>query len=106
MVARFPESDAIIPERIFTSRANQLAEEPESQVRMARSGTRGESSQNTRWGLIGSASSIARASSTFHQSRMFSSISSRQPRSSFRRSSGMSSCSVSRLWPQRFTSIG
>ena len=36
--------------------------EPESQVRMHLSGSRGESSQNTRCGLIGFASFMARAS--------------------------------------------
>ncbi len=43
------------------SRANQFADEPESEVRMQPSGRRGESSQKTRCGLIGSASLDARA---------------------------------------------
>src|ERR1043166_671923 len=48
MVARFPESDAIIPRRTLRSRANQLAAEPESATIMQLSGNRGDSSQNTR----------------------------------------------------------
>src|SRR5207248_11319828 len=59
MVARFPESDAIIPRRIFKSRANQFAAEPESATIMQLSGKRGDNSQKTRWGLIGLASCIA-----------------------------------------------
>ena len=45
-----------MPARSCRSRANQLAAEPESAVRMQPSGRRGESSQKTRCGLIGSAS--------------------------------------------------
>src|SRR5271166_340893 len=45
---RLPESVAIMPRRIFRSRANQFAELPLSDVRMQFSGRRGESSQNTR----------------------------------------------------------
>ena len=64
-VTRFPDSDAIIPLRIFTSRANQFADEPESELRMApsSSGSRLDSSKNNRCGLIGSALSSARSSS-------------------------------------------
>src|SRR5450756_838663 len=50
IVASPPESDAIMPGRIFRSRAYQLAHEPESHVRMQRSGKRGDSSQHTRCG--------------------------------------------------------
>src|SRR5690348_17750511 len=66
IVASPPESEAIMPSRIFRSRAYQLAEEPESDERMQLSGSRDESSQNTRSGLIGSAAAIARDSSTCH----------------------------------------
>src|SRR5690606_37379654 len=52
MEARPPDSEHIIPRRILMSRANQLAQEPESQVMMALSGSRGDSSQATRCGLI------------------------------------------------------
>ena len=78
MVARFPERLAIIPRRIFKSRANQFAVLPLSEERMQFSGSLGESSQKTRSGVIGFAEFMARASSTFHQSAMFLSIVSRQ----------------------------
>ena len=78
----------------------------ESEERMQLSGNRGESSQNIRCGLIGSALFMARASSTFHHSSIsFSSIC-RHDRSSLRFKSGMSARSVSALSPIRFTSIG
>src|SRR5207248_4487699 len=48
-----------MPRRILRSRANQFAADPESQVRMQFSGRRGDSSQNTRCGLMGLASSMA-----------------------------------------------
>ncbi|MHC2621453.1 hypothetical protein ACVIW2_003485 [Bradyrhizobium huanghuaihaiense] len=44
-----------MPRRIFRSRANQLAQEPESLVMMARSGRRGDNSQATSCGLTGAA---------------------------------------------------
>ena len=47
MVARVPDSEAIIPLRSLTSRAYQLADEPESEARIAPSGRRLESSWNT-----------------------------------------------------------
>ena len=80
IVASVPESDPFIPERILMSRAYQLAAEPESAARMQPSGSRGESSWNTRCGLSGSASCIARRSISCHQSRTSFSILSRQPR--------------------------
>ena len=43
-----PDSEAIMPRRIFRSLAYQLAADPESQVRMQLSGSREESSQKTR----------------------------------------------------------
>src|SRR5256885_4350067 len=50
IVAKPPECEAIMPRRIFRSRAYQLVPDPESLVRMQRSGRRGDSSQNTRCG--------------------------------------------------------
>ncbi len=73
-----------MPRRILMSRAYQLAAEPESLERMALSGSRFDSSQKTRCGLIGLASFIARASSTFHQSATLASIRLRQLRSVLR----------------------
>src|SRR6476661_8053813 len=48
IVASPPDSDAIIPSRTLISRAYQLADEPESQVRITRSGSRDDNSRNTR----------------------------------------------------------
>lgn len=95
-----------MPLRIFRSRANQLAADPESAARMQSSGRRELSSEKTRWGLIGSASFIARDSSKSHQSATPDSTCSRQDRSAFRSSSGISARSVWALSPTRFTSIG
>src|SRR4051812_45409438 len=47
IVARLPESDAIIPLRSTTSRAYQFAAEPESAASTQPSGRRDDSSQNT-----------------------------------------------------------
>mgnify|MGYP003624072980 CR=1 FL=1 len=77
IVASDPETDAIMPRRIFTSRAYQFVPDPVSQAIMHFSGRRGESSQKTRWGLSGSAEFIARFSSTSHQLLIFFSIPSR-----------------------------
>ena len=88
------------------SRAYQLAVEPESAVRMQRSGRRGDSSQNTRCGLIGSAATIARSSSVFHQDATFFSTVSRQPVSVLCFSKGSSARSVSALSPTMLYSIG
>ena len=106
IVASVPESDAIMSRRSLRSRANQFADEPESAVRMQRSGSRDESSQKTRCGLIGSASSWARRSISCHQSWTLSAICSCQPRSVFSSSSGRSARSVSRASPTSCTSIG
>src|SRR5688572_24417022 len=48
IVARFPDNDAIMPFLIFSSRAYQLAAEPESAVSIQLSGRRGDNSVNTR----------------------------------------------------------
>src|SRR6059058_885071 len=68
IVARLPLSDPIMPRRNLRSRAYQLATEPESAEITQSSGRRFDASQKTRWGLIGFASFIARASSVFHHS--------------------------------------
>src|SRR5215472_895351 len=79
--ARPPESEHIMPRRIFRSRAYQLAQEPESLVKIARSGSRGDNSQKMRCGLMGLAGCIARCSRVFHHSRMFASMRPCQERS-------------------------
>src|SRR5690606_40502388 len=53
MVARVPESEPRMSPRNLMSRAYQLAADPESQVTIAFSGMRDESSQKTRCGLTG-----------------------------------------------------
>src|SRR6185437_11843811 len=106
MVARHPDNEAIMPRRILMSRAYQLADEPESEARMQLSGSRGEASQNTRSGLIGSAFSIARASITFHHAATPFSIDSRQLRSVLRCSNGINSRNVAAESPTRLISIG
>jgi len=73
---------------------------------MQRSGSFGDSSQNTRSGLIGFALVMARSSTSFHHSVISFSIFSRQLRSVLRCSIGMSARSVSLLSPMRLTSIG
>ena len=106
IVARLPDSEAIIPRLSLRSRANQLAAEPESEVRMQSFGRRGLSSQKTRCGLIGLASFIARSSITRHQSAICCSTCSRQDRSCLRSRCGSSARNVAALSPTRFTSVG
>ena len=74
---------AFMPRRIFRSRAYQLAQEPESLVMIAWSGSRGDSSQATRCGLIGLASAMARSSSVSHHVLVTACDLSRQARSDF-----------------------
>ena len=92
--------------RNFSCRAYQLADDPESAVTIALSGSRGDSSQNSRIGLTGSASTMASASMTSHQRATLDSIVSRQDRSSLRSSSGMSARRVAAASPTRLTSYG
>ena len=92
--------------RSFSWRANQFVEEPESAVMIASSGSTCESSCTTRCGFIGSASISERRSTISHQSRTFSSICSRQPRSSLRTRCGSSASSVSFASPMSCTSAG
>src|SRR5699024_1888869 len=106
IVARFPESEAIILSLTFKSRANQFADEPESEVRITFSGNFGDSSQKTRCGLIGLASFIARDSMTFHQSSISSSSFFFQVRSSLYFTNGNSASRVNLLSPCKFTSLG
>ena len=106
MLASVPESEAIMSLRRRRSRANQLAAEPESEVRIARSGRRRESSKNTSCGLIGSAGAIARFSITRHHSPTLRSIDSRQLRSCLRSRCPSRARRVGALSPTRLTSIG
>src|SRR5205085_3242131 len=106
IVARFPDSDPIMPRRNFRSRAYQLAVDPESAEMMHLSGNRFDASQKTRCGLIGFASFMARSSRTFHHVFTSSSIFVRQSRFVFGLRSGMSARNVSALSPVRLTSIG
>jgi hypothetical protein len=106
IVASVPLIAAFIPARSFRWRAHQLAAVPESAVVMQPSGRSGESSWNTRCGLIGSPGSIARSSSTRQPRSTQPSTSSRHDRSAFRSSSGSSARSVWVASPTRFTSIG
>jgi hypothetical protein len=95
-----------MPRRILRSRAYQFAVEPESAVRMQFSGRRGDNSQNTRCGLIGSADTIARSSSVFHQATTFFSMVVRQDVSARGFSNGSKARSVSALSPIKLYSIG
>src|SRR3954451_15054896 len=106
IVARLPESEAIMPLRILRSRANHAAVEPESAERIQLSGKRFDNSQKTYWGLIGDALLCALASSTFHQRSISLIIFSCQLLSSFRLSKGINSRNVSLLSPCNCTSIG
>ena len=88
-------------------RAHQFVADPESEVKMARSGSRGDSSAATAWGLTRPSKLCpARSAMIRFQVRTFFSISSRQDRSCLRRSSGMSCFSVSRESPTRCASTG
>src|SRR5207248_11567240 len=84
IVASEPDTEAIMPRRILTSRAYQLVPEPVSQAIMHFSGSLGDNSQNTRCGLSGLASCIARFCRTSHQPLTFFSFVSRQDRSGLR----------------------
>ncbi len=106
IVAKVPLKEQRMPSRILRSRAYQLADDPESHDTITRSGSRGDSSQKTRWGLSGSPSSMARSSTISHHSRTPSSTVSRHSRSALRSMSGNRAERVSRASPTRFTSIG
>src|SRR4051794_29388837 len=66
IVASVPDSVARTPDGNLRSRAYQFAADPESAVRIAFLGSRSFSSQKSRIGLIGSASTIASRSTDFH----------------------------------------
>src|SRR5437763_14423307 len=106
MVARLPESDAIMPRRTFKSRANQFAAEPESATIMQLSGSRRDNSQKTRCGLIDFASFIARDSKTLHHSATFSSMRFRHCRSCLRANNGAKARNVYALSQTRLPSYG
>src|SRR5438132_1001846 len=71
IVARLPESADIMARRIVISRAYELADDPESVVKIPLSGRRGDSSQNTRCGLMWLALFMARSLRTLHQAATF-----------------------------------
>src|ERR1051326_836160 len=106
IVARLPESDAIMPLRIFKSLANHAAVDPESAERIQLSGSRFESSQKTYCGLMGFAVLYALASSTLHHLSISLIIFSCQFLSSFLFNRGINSLNVSRLSPCKCISIG
>ena len=106
MVARLPESEPIIPLRKSRWRAYQVAVDPESALKMARSGSRLFSSWNTYAGLRGFASTAARSAMSLRQSRTSCSIFCRHDRPCLRLRFGKSARKVSALSPTRFTSIG
>src|SRR5262252_1712515 len=106
MEARPPEREAIMPRLILISRAYQLAHDPESLVRITRSGSRGDSSQVMRCGFTGLAGCVARSSRVFHQLAKFDSIFLRHAPSRFWFKSGNNALSVSAASPTRLTSIG
>src|SRR5680860_270123 len=89
IVASVPDSDPRMFPVNLSCRAYQLAAEPESALTMASSGSRVDSSENRRIGLIGSASTIASASIVSHQSDTFFSRSLRHERSWLRSRSGI-----------------
>ncbi|MNI91719.1 hypothetical protein D3C73_1494280 [compost metagenome] len=95
-----------MPRRTFRSRANQLAQEPESLVMIESSGRRGDSSNTTRCGLIGSALTMARFSRVFSQLLRQPSTFLRQRRERLCSSSGNNAESVSPASPTRLTSMG
>src|SRR5207302_366607 len=106
IVASEPDTEAIMPRRILTSRAYQLVPEPVSQAMTHFSGSLGDNSQNTRCGLSGLASCIARFCRTSHQLLTFFSMVSRQERFGLRSSSGSNLRNVAALSPIKLTSIG
>src|SRR3569833_4425473 len=106
MEAKPPEREAIMPRRIFRSRAYQLAQDPESLVRMTLSGNLEDNSHATRCGLTGLAGCMARPSSVFHHSPAFLTIPSRQPESCLDSNKGSRARSVSPASRTRLTSIG
>src|SRR3954453_242413 len=101
-----PDSEHFMPRRIFRSRAYQLAQEPESLVMIALSGSSGDNSQVTRCGLIGFAAAMARLYRVFHHLAVDPLARFRQARSVFCSNIGSSARSVSVLSPTRLTSIG
>src|SRR6478672_10406813 len=101
MDASPPESEHIMPRLMRMSRAYQFAQEPESEVMIALSGRRGDSSHTTRCGLTGLASAMARSSMVFHQSCMFDAIVSRHDVSAFDCRKGSKARSVSAESPTR-----
>jgi hypothetical protein len=101
-----PEWALCMPDLSFRSRENQWTVEPVSHASIAPSGSRGESSQKTRRGLIGFASAIARFPSMRHQSATLFSTFWRHDRTVLVSTIRSSARSVVALSPTRLTSIG
>src|SRR5690625_7489578 len=73
MLANLPESEPIMPRCMRILRAYQLVCEPLSPHKILFDGKRGDSSEKTRWGLMGTALSSDLSSTSSHQSDTFSS---------------------------------
>src|SRR5579875_3344807 len=106
MVARLPDSEPRMLPRNLNWRAYQLADDPESAVMIALSGSLGDRSANSFIGLIGSADTSASIAMVSHQRATFFSIFSRQDRSDLRSIIGISARSVAAASPTRLTSLG
>src|SRR5437879_5732025 len=106
MVANVPDSDPRTPSRNFTHRAYQLVLEPESAVTIALVGSRSESSQAMRIGLVGVADNVLWRSMVSHHRDTFFSMVSRQDRSSLRRNRGISWVRAAAESATMLTSVG
>ncbi|KAG1166110.1 hypothetical protein G6F35_018385 [Rhizopus arrhizus] len=106
MLARPPDTEPIMPSRSCTSRAYQLAAEPESQVTMHCGGKRRDSSTNGRWGLIPLACTIARSTTVSRQRATRFLIPFRQRSDFFSSSRGSKACKVRRASPTNPASTG
>ena len=104
MVARLPDSDPRMSPRNRNWRAYQLADEPESAVTIALSGSRGDSSANNRSGLTISTDTIASICMVSHQRATLASMPSRHERSSLRRRCGINARSAVLASATRLTS--
>lgn len=106
MVASVPDSDASMPAWICRSRAYQTVDEPESPVRIASAGSRGDRSTKRRRGFSGRASRSASSVAARRDSAIHAVRSRRQAPSAFSSSSGSSAASVAAASPSSSTSIG
>ncbi|MNS58766.1 hypothetical protein D3C72_916950 [compost metagenome] len=106
MLASPPDTDPIMPSRNCTSRAYQLAADPESQVTMQCSGRRLDNSRNGRWGLTPLALTMARATTVSRQRDTRFSMPFTQRSDALGSSLGSKACKVRRASPTRPTSTG